>query len=359
LSGTWGNRLKLSIFGESHGEAVGIVVDGLPPGLAVDTALIERDMARRAPGHSWMSTKRREPDVVRIISGVYDGYTAGTPVCGIVENTNTRPADYGKLAGLARPGHADYTGFVKYKGFNDRRGGGHFSGRLTAPLVFAGALARLYLSEKGVTAAARIARLGGVDDAPMGKIDAALLSGFLESGFPTCDAGRAEAMQEQIRAAQAQADSVGGVIECIAIGLSAGWGDPFFDSLESRTASLLFSVPAVKGVEFGAGFRIADLRGSEANDAYAVEDKTIVTTTNRNGGILGGISSGMPLIVRAAVKPTPSIGKKQKTVDMQKKTQAEIEVSGRHDPCIVPRAVPVIEAAVLIALMDAALESGV
>lgn len=359
MSGTWGNRLKLSIFGESHGEAVGIVVDGLPPGLVVDPALIERDMARRAPGQGWMSTKRREPDRVRIVSGVYEGRTTGTPVCGLIENTDTRPSDYGGLEDLARPGHADYTGFVKYGGYNDRRGGGHFSGRLTAPLVFAGALARRFLSDRGVTVAARIARLGGVDDAPVEKVDEALLSGWLKSGFPACDARRTEAMQERVREAQAGADSVGGVVECVAAGLRAGWGDPFFDSLESRIASLLFSVPAVKGVEFGAGFAIADMRGSQANDAFATEDGNIVTKTNHNGGVLGGISTGMPLIVRAAVKPTPSIGKRQRTVDMKTGAPAEIGIKGRHDPCIVPRAVPVIEAAVLLALADAALESGV
>lgn len=357
MSGTWGNRLRLSIFGESHGQAIGMVVDGLPPGLIVDESLIAEDMARRAPGLSWMTTPRREPDRVRILSGVYDGRTTGTPVCGIIENTNVKSSDYSRFADIARPGHADYTGFVKYKGYNDPRGGGHFSGRLTAPVVFAGALARGYLSDKGVTVGARIARLGGVDDATMGKIDTELLQTLRESAFPTLDALRAGAMQRKIRDAQAESDSVGGIIECIAIGLPAGWGDPFFDSLESRISSLLFSIPAVKGVEFGDGFAIADLRGSEGNDAFAVKDGDIVTRSNRNGGILGGISSGMPVVVRAAIKPTPSIGKKQKTVHMREKTETEIEVAGRHDPCILPRAVPVIEAAVMIALADAALES--
>ncbi|MFZ5974240.1 MAG: chorismate synthase [Bacillota bacterium] len=357
MSGTWGSRLRLSIFGESHGEAIGMVVDGLPPGMAVDTALIEEDMARRAPGQSWMSTPRREPDKVRIVSGVYNGRTTGTPICGVIENTNVRSSDYSRFADIARPGHADYTGFVRYKGYNDTRGGGHFSGRLTAPVVFAGALARMYLLDKGVTVGARIARLGGVDDVPVETIGKELLQKLRKSAFPTCDEARAEAMQERILMAQAEADSVGGFIECMATGLPPGWGDPFFDSLESRIAMLLFSVPAVKGVEFGAGFAIADMRGSEANDAFIVQDGDIVTRSNNNGGILGGISSGMPIVVRVAIKPTPSIGKKQKTVNMREKSETEIEIAGRHDPCILPRAVPVIEAAVLIALADAALES--
>ena len=356
MSGTWGNRLRLSIFGESHGEAIGMVVDGLPPGLPVDQALIAEDMARRAPGQSWMSTPRREPDTVRIVSGVHDGHTTGAPICGVIENTNARSSDYSRLEDVARPGHADYTGFIKYKGHNDIRGGGHFSGRLTAPVVFAGALVRGYLLDKGVTVGARIARLGGVDDGAVTKIDTELLRFLRESEFPTCDEASARAMKQQIRDAQAHKDSVGGIIECMAVGLPAGWGDPFFDSLESRIASLLFSVPAVKGVEFGAGFAVADMRGSEANDSFAVLGGDIVTRTNHNGGILGGISSGMPVVVRVAIKPTPSIGKKQSTVHMREKNETEIEIAGRHDPCILPRAVSVIEAAVLIALADAALE---
>lgn len=359
MSGTWGRRLRLTIFGESHGAAIGMVVDGLPPGTPVDGAAIAADMARRAPGQSWMSTARREPDKVRIVSGVLNGRAAGTPICGIIENADARSGDYAALASLPRPGHADYTGYVKYEGFNDARGGGHFSGRLTAPLVFAGALARGYLAQMGVTAGARIARLGGVDDAPLNDADAAFLQTLRESAFPVLDAARGAAMQDAIKKAMEEKDALGGVVECVALGLPAGWGDPFFDSLESRVASLVFSVPAVKGVEFGAGFKIADMRASDANGGYLYKDGRVVTATNHNGGIQGGITNGMPLVVRAAIKPTPSIARPQRTVDLQKGTDAEIEIAGRHDACIVPRAVCAVEAAVLVAIADAALESGV
>ena len=325
MSGTWGNRLTLTLFGESHGPGIGMVIGGFPPGIQVDEARIATEMARRAPGQSWMSTPRKETDKVRILSGVYQGYTTGAPICGVIEN-------------------------------NDPRGGGHFSGRLTAPLVFAGALAREYLSGRGVEVAARIVRLGGVADGPLDEINEKRLKELRQSAFPVCSAACGQDMREEIRKAMADEDSVGGVIECIVLGVPAGWGEPHFGSLESRISSLLFAVPAVKGVEFGSGFAIADLRGSEANDAFFYQNNQVETETNHNGGILGGISSGMPLMVRAAVKPTPSIGRTQATVDLEKGCMAELNISGRHDPCIVPRAVCVVEAAVLLALCEAALE---
>lgn len=355
LSGTWGNNLKISIFGESHGQAIGMVVDGLPAGLSIDDEMIATDMARRAPGQSWMSTKRREPDKVRIVSGVYNEKATGTPICGIIENTNTRSKDYSGLQKTVRPGHADYTGQIKYNGFNDYRGGGHFSGRITAPIVFAGALCRKYLLSKGIEVGAHIAKLAGVSDQPMETVDAKMLSKFRSSDFPLVDESKAEEMQNKLKEAIEQHNSVGGVIECAVVGIEAGIGDPFFDSLESRIASLLFSVPAVKGVEFGAGFGIADMKGSQANDDFCIREGQVKTETNNNGGILGGISNSMPIIVRAAIKPTPSIAKKQKTVDIESMTQTDIEIHGRHDPCIVVRAVSVIEAAVMIALTDAML----
>jgi chorismate synthase len=357
MSGNWGRNLRLSIFGESHGAGIGMVIDGLPAGLPVDEGQIATEMARRAPGKDPAATARKEADKVRLLSGVYNGKTTGTPICGLIENTNTRGEDYGNIQTLARPGHADYTGFVRYGGFNDIRGGGHFSGRLTAPLVFAGALARAFLAREGVEAAAHILSIEDVRERPFRAEDLTgnKLKKLREMSFPVLEE-REEAMRQRIRQAKEEQDSVGGVIECAAVGCPAGWGSPFFDSVESRAASLLFSVPAVKGVEFGAGFEIAAMRGSAANDALCLEKGQVRTKTNRNGGINGGITNGMPIIVRAAVKPTPSIARPQQTIDYRALEPAEIQVQGRHDPCIVLRAVPVIEAALLLALTECALE---
>lgn len=358
MRSTWGNNLQLTIFGESHGAAIGMVVDGLPIGLAVDEAAVARDMARRAPGNDPTATARREADRVRIVSGIFRGHTTGAPVCGIIENTNTRSGDYEQMQRLMRPGHADFAGYVKYRGQNDPRGGGHFSGRLTAPLVFAGALCRQALLPRGVEVAAHIAAIGGVEDERMSPADvsAAQLRALREMRFPLLAPGREEEMRARVEEARLAQDSAGGVVECAAVGVPAGLGAPFFDSLESTLAHLLFSVPAVKGVEFGDGFSLALSRGSQANDAMRVRDGRVVCETNHNGGVTGGITNGMPVICRAAVKPTPSIGQPQRTVDVEGLADAQIEVRGRHDPCIVPRAVPVVESAMLIALMDLMLE---
>ncbi|MDO5602249.1 MAG: chorismate synthase [Oscillospiraceae bacterium] len=354
MANVWGNRCKVSIFGESHGPGLGVVIDGLPAGQTLDMEAVRAEMARRAPGTSAFATPRREADEVEILSGLFEGKTTGAPLCGIIRNHNTRSQDYEK--DLPRPGHADYTAFVKYGGFADYRGGGHFSGRITAPLTFAGAVAKQFLSAAGVTVGAHIASIADVQDARFGtEIDPHMLLRLGASAFPVLDEEKAPLMQARIQQARQSADSVGGVIECAACGLPAGTGSPFFESLESRLSSMLFSVPAVKGIEFGDGFALTQLRGSEANDAFYIKEGGVATKTNHNGGINGGISNGMPLVLRVAVKPTPSIAKEQDTVDLATMTQAKLTVHGRHDPCIVVRAVPVIEAAVAIVLLDALL----
>ena len=358
MSGTWGRNLRLTIFGESHGGGIGMVVDGIPAGMPVDEAAIARDMARRAPGNDPTATARKEADAVRILSGVYRGFTTGAPLCGVIENTNTRSQDYENIARVARPGHADYTGFVRFGGFNDPRGGGHFSGRLTAPLVFAGALARQWLGRKGVEVGAHIASIGSVAD---DRFDPCAVTGeqiraLQKMRFPLLDHEQEAPMRAEVDAARRELDSVGALVECAAVGLPAGWGDPFFESVEGTIASLLFSVPAVKGVEFGTGFGLCSMRGSEANDPMRAENGKVTSLSNHNGGILGGITNGMPLIVRAAIKPTASIAQCQQSVELLTGENADLEVRGRHDPCIALRAVPVIEAAVMLGLMERALE---
>jgi chorismate synthase len=354
MSGTWGSKIKFSIFGESHGKAVGITIDGLKPGFEVDLDYIKREMDRRAPGKSSLSTQRQEADSFEILSGLFRGKTTGTPLCAIIRNSDQHSKDYEETKALMRPSHADYTGCVKYMGFNDYRGGGHFSGRLTAPLVFAGNLCRQVLEERGIIIGSHVRSIGGIEDRgfSMTDIDQNKLQALRTETFPVLDAEAGEAMQKAILDAKAEQDSVGGVIETAVINLPAGIGDPFFDSLESTLAHLLFSVPGIKGLEFGAGFDIASMRGSEANDEYYVEDGRVRTYSNNNGGILGGITNGMPLIFRVAVKPTPSIGRAQRTINIESMENDTIEISGRHDPCIVTRAVPVIEAVAAMVLLD-------
>ncbi len=358
MRSTWGNNLQLTIFGESHGPAIGVVVDGLPIGLSVDEEAVARDMARRAPGQDPTATARREADRVRIVSGLYRGHTTGAPLCGLIENTNVRSGDYEAMQRLMRPGHADYAGYVKYRGMNDPRGGGHFSGRLTAPLVFAGALCRQALAARGIEVGAHIASIAGVEDAPMDPVgvDAQTLRALRDARFALLDPAREAAMRARVEEARLAGDSVGGSIEVAAVGVPAGLGAPFFDSLESTLAHLLFSIPAVKGVAFGDGFGLCAMRGSGANDAMRVQDGRVTCETNHNGGVTGGITNGMPVVCRVAVKPTPSIAQPQRTVDVSCMADAQIEIRGRHDPCIVPRAVPVVESAMLLALMDLLLE---
>lgn len=361
MSSTWGNTLKLSIFGESHGPAIGMVLDGLPAGEPIDLDAVQVQMARRAPGLTAGSTPRAEADVPHVISGMLDGKLTGAPVCAVIENTNVKSHDYANILRLPRPSHADYTGSVRYGGYNDIRGGGHFSGRLTAPLTAAGAICRQILERRGVTIGSHVYQIHQTYDTPFDPVtvDAGTLNRLNQEPFTVLDLKKKREMCAQIAQAQAEKDSLGGVIECAAVGLPAGIGSPMFDALESRIASLLYGIPAVKGVSFGDGFAISGLHGSEANDSmYYDESGCVKTRTNHNGGILGGISTGMPLLLRVAIKPTASIAQQQQTIDCVSHENATLVIKGRHDSCIAVRAQPVVEAAVAIALLDAMLTQG-
>jgi len=354
VSGIWGNKLKISIFGESHGKAIGVVLDGIPEGINIDFDIIDKEMERRASGRDEISSLRKESDKYKILSGIFNGKTTGTPLCVVIENNDQKSKDYEEIRNIMRPGHADYTGYIKYKGFNDYRGGGHFSGRLTAPIVFAGTIARQILESRGIIVGSHIWSIGNIHDDSYNSnsIKNELLKKIRQKQFAVINDEMGFKMKESILEAKEQKDSLGGIIETAVLNIPAGLGSPFFDSVESRLSSILFSIPGVKGVEFGSGFNIALMKGSEANDEYYLHDGNIRTHTNNNGGILGGITNGMPIIFRVAFKPTPSIGKLQKTVDIEKMTNVELEIRGRHDPCIVPRAVSVIEAATSIAILD-------
>lgn len=362
MSSILGNKLKVSIFGESHGEGIGAVVDGFPAGVRIDMEELGRFMARRAPGKDKTSTPRKESDIPEILSGVLDGVSCGTPIAAVIANSDQHSNDYKNVAAVARPGHADYTGFVRYGGHNDVRGGGHFSARLTAPLTFAGGLALQYLASRGIFVGAHLRRVAGVDDEAFDPVNLSreqlLAPG--SGNFPVIDPAAEAPMREAIEAARLDGDSVGGIIEVAAVGLPAGVGSPMFDTVEGRLAFGYYGIPAVKGVEFGAGFAAADKRGSENNDPFLVDDSgRIVTSKNDHGGVLGGITSGMPVIARIALKPTPSIAKPQDSVDYVKNENAVMEVRGRHDPCVAVRAVPVAEAVTAIVLADMLLEQGV
>lgn len=354
MSGMWGSKIKLSIFGESHGNAIGITIDGLPAGFSIDMDKIMMEMARRAPGKSSLSTPRKESDIPEILSGYFEGKTTGTPLCAIIRNSNTKSKDYSKLKDVMRPGHADYTGAVRYKGFNDYRGGGHFSGRITAPLVFAGAICKQILEVKGIIISAHINSIGKIKDCSFLESDISdeLLNSFKEKELPLINTKLEDEMRQEILSSRSSGDSIGGTIECAILGVSPGIGDPFFDSVESTLAHLMFSVPAVKGIEFGKGFDISKMRGSEANDEYYLENGNIKTKTNNNGGILGGITNGMPIIFNVAIKPTASIFKEQKAVNIITMEETTLCIEGRHDPCIVQRALPVIEAVAAIGITE-------
>ena len=349
MSSSYGENLRIHIFGESHGPAVGVTVEGIPAGERVDLAELQRFLDRRAPGRSAWSTPRKEADIPEFLSGLREGRTCGTPLTAILKSANTRSGDYDALRDVPRPGHADYTAWVKYGESRDSRGGGHFSGRLTAPLCVAGGICLQLLAREGITVLSRIAAIGGIRD------EGELTASTAEKAFPTVSDSAGEAMRSAIAAARAEGDSLGGVIECAVLGLPAGLGDPMFDGMENRIAAAVFGVPAVKGIEFGAGFAAAGLRGSENNDAFSVENGRIITDSNHCGGILGGITDGMPLVFRAAVKPTPSLARPQQSVDLKTGEIVPLTVTGRHDPCIVPRAVPCLEAAAAIAVYDALL----
>lgn len=354
MSGIWGNSIKISIFGESHGKAIGINIDGLKAGILLDRDYIKREMQRRAPGNNEFSTLRREGDEFEILSGYFEGRTTGTPLCAMIYNTDKKSGDYTKLKNIMRPSHGDYTGYVKYGGYNDYRGGGHFSGRLTAPLVFAGAICKQLLESRGIIIGSHIKSIGEEQDELFNpvNVEANTLKLLAGKAFPVINSSSEASMQEVISRAREQKDSVGGVVETAVLGMEPGVGEPFFDSVESTLGHLIFSIPGVKGLEFGAGFDISKMHGSTANDEYFMEADRVRTHSNNNGGILGGITNGMPLIFRTAFKPTASIGRLQRTIDIENKVNTEIEVQGRHDPCIVPRAVPVVEAAAAIGLLD-------
>ena len=349
MSSSYGENLRIHIFGESHGSAVGVTMEGIPAGEAVDLDGLQKFLDRRAPGRNPWSTPRKEADIPEFLSGLREGKTCGTPVTAILRSANTRSGDYDALRDVPRPGHADYTAWVKYGESRDSRGGGHFSGRLTAPLCVAGGICLQLLAREGITVLSRIAAIGGVQD------EGELTASTAAKTFPTVSDARGETMRAAIGEARLAGDSLGGVIECAVLGLPAGLGDPMFDGMENRIASAVFAVPAVKGVEFGAGFAAAGLRGSENNDPFSVENGRIITTSNHCGEILGGITDGMPLTFRAAVKPTPSIARPQQSVNLKTGKIVPLTVTGRHDPCIVPRAVPCIEAAAAIAVYDALL----
>ena len=349
MSSTYGENIRLSIFGQSHSPAIGMTLEGIPAGSRIDFDRLYRFMERRAPGKNEYSTARREKDMPEFISGLVGDTVCGAPLTAIIRNTDTRSQDYSGLRALPRPGHADFTAQMKYGGAQDYAGGGHFSGRLTAPLCLAGGICLQLLDGEGISVIARIASVADVDD------EGELSESLAEKSFTTVSDKRGALMRKRIAAARAGGDSVGGVVECRVLGLPAGLGDPMFGGMENRIAAIVFGIPAVKGVEFGAGFSAARMRGSVNNDPFCVRDGRIETLTNNCGGILGGITDGMPLTFRVAFKPTPSIARAQRSVNMDTLEEQTLEIRGRHDPCIVPRALPCVEAAAALAVYDALL----
>lgn len=354
MSCSFGTNIKITIFGQSHSQAMGVVIDGIPAGIKLDLDKICRFMQRRAPGNRDISTPRKEEDFPNIISGIVESTTCGAPICAVIENKNAKSDDYDKLKEIPRPSHADFSAYMKHNGFNEIRGGGNFSGRLTAPLCFAGAICLQILEEKGIFIGAHITSIGRIKEErfyPV-SVNADLLQALTQKEFPVLDDTAESNMKAEILNAKKQLDSVGGTVECAVVGVPAGIGEPIFEGIENKLTQIIFGIPAIKGIEFGNGFDCAGLFGSENNDEFMVNGDKITTKTNNHGGILGGISSGMPIIFRVAVKPTPSIGKSQISVNLKTKESEELVVGGRHDPCIVPRAVPCIEAATAIAILD-------
>ncbi len=350
MSNITGNRIKISIFGQSHSRAIGFTLEGLPAGIRIDMERLKAFMQRRAPGNSPLATQRKEADEPEFIAGLADGLTCGAPLTVLIWNKDAHSKDYSNIKDMPRPGHADYTASVKYGGYNDIAGGGQFSGRLTAPLCAAGAIALQLLEERGIRVFSHIYSIADVKDTPYP------LTGPFEdvSGkeLPVIDNDVMNKMQERILKAKEELDSVGGTVECAVTGVRAGLGDPMFDGIENTIARMVFGIPAVKGLEFGRGFEAASLRGSENNDEFCIEEGVIKTRTNNHGGILGGITSGMPIVFRTAFKPTPSIARPQKSVSLSKMEEGVLEIKGRHDPCIVIRAVPCVEAAAALSILD-------
>ena len=351
MSSMTGNKIRISVFGQSHSKAIGVVIDGLPAAKKIDMEKVNEFMARRAPGKNSLSTARKESDTPEILSGLVNGVTCGAPLCMVIYNENQHSEDYKNIIDMPRPSHADYSAYIKHNGFNDVSGGGHFSGRLTAPLCFAGAICMQFLEEMGIEIQAHIQKIKNICD---DKIDYVNIGNWNtdKKAFPVINDEKGKLMIAEIEKARENGDSVGGVIECAVTGVKAGFGEPMFDGIENQLAKNIFGIPAVKGIEFGNGFEATDLYGSENNDDFSVENGEIRTTTNNSGGINGGITNGMPIVFRTAIKPTPSIFKEQNTVSLNNMTEEKLQIKGRHDPCIVQRAVPVVEAVTAITLLD-------
>ena len=351
MSSIMGNKIKISVFGQSHSKAIGVVIDGLPAGKKIDMEKVVAFMERRAPGRNAYSTKRFESDKPEILSGLINDTTCGAPLCMVIYNENQNSADYENIMDTPRPSHADYSAYIKHNGFNDVSGGGHFSGRLTAPLCFAGTVCMQILEDMGVSVQAHILSIKDVKDEKFNPINVENYN-IDKKEFSVINDSQGEQMKAEIEKARIQGDSVGGVIECAITGVKAGFGDPMFDGVENMLAKNLFGIPAVKGIEFGNGFEATTLYGSENNDEFCIENGEIKTKTNNAGGINGGITNGMPILFNVAIKPTPSIAKIQDSISLKDKTEKELEIVGRHDPCIVPRAVPVVEAVAAITILD-------
>lgn len=354
MSSTFNGNIQLSIFGESHSQGIGVVIDSLPTGEKIDFDEVLKQMQRRAPGNSNISTFRREMDYPEVQCGILNGYTTGSPICAIIKNENQNPKDYIKLQNIPRPGHADFPAAIKYNGFNDIRGGGHFSGRITAGLTFAGAICRQILKRREIDVVGHIASIGEIEDDRFNclNINENLISRLNYSNFAVINEAKIIGMKNLIMQIKKENDSIGGTVECAVQGLPVGLGSPIFGKVQSVISSLIFSIGAVKGIEFGAGFSVSKLRGSQNNDEFVLSGQKIITKTNNHGGLLGGLTTSMPLIFRVAVKPTPSIGIRQNSVNLQSNKEETLQITGRHDPCIVPRIVPVVESAAAIAILD-------
>ncbi len=351
MSSEIGKTIKVSIFGESHSNAIGAVIEGIPAGQEIDLKKIEDFLERRAPGRNDISTSRKEPDKPVVLSGIYEGLTTGTPISVIIENKDTRSKDYEKIRRYPRPSHADQSAYAKYGDAHDIRGGGHFSGRLTAPLCIAGAICLQILEKKGIRVDAHISSIGNIDDDSFDPLDPS--ADMLKNReFPVINEEKGQEMKTEILNTKGRGDSVGGIVECCITGLPAGVGDPMFDGIENSISQAVFGIPAVKGIEFGSGFEGSRMYGSQNNDEFYYEGDVVKTKTNNSGGILGGISSGMPVLFKVGFKPTPSIAIQQDTVDLIEKKNTKVKIEGRHDPCIVPRAVPCVEAAAAIVILD-------
>ena len=359
LSSQYGKKLKISIFGQSHSPAIGVNIEGLPAGIALDMDELRSFLRRRAPGQSEISTERAEDDTPEILCGLANGLTCGAPLTIVIRNTDARSGDYDKAHDIPRPSHADYAAFIRYGGFQDAAGGGHLSGRLTAPLCIAGGICLQILRSHGADICAHILKIGGIEDETFGPAGVSPndFAKIRDNSLPVIRREAGEEMRQQILSAKEKGDSLGGIVECAVSGLPAGLGDPMFDGIENRIAGIMFGIPGTKGIEFGSGFAGCERRGSENNDAFYMEGNNVKTRTNNSGGILGGITNGMPILFRVAFKPAPSIGLEQESVSLSRKENVILQVKGRHDPCFVPRVVPCVEAAAAIALYDAYLDN--